>query len=61
MLSIFSKDWFVLQPSNDPNDKKEKEKAPSSPYDAANKKEHENGVMTQNGVQNGLDDDKGFK
>lgn len=50
-----------MQPSNDPNDKKEKEKAPSSPYDAANKKEHENGVMTQNGVQNGLDDDKGFK
>ncbi|XP_054272082.1 pumilio homolog 2 isoform X4 [Macrosteles quadrilineatus] len=46
--------------SNDPNDKKEKEKAPSSPYDTAQKKEHENGVVPQNGVQNGLDDDKGF-
>ncbi|XP_046669067.1 pumilio homolog 2 isoform X4 [Homalodisca vitripennis] len=48
------------QASNDPNEKKEKEKAPSSPYDTANKKEHENGVVPQNGVQNGLDDDKGF-
>uniref|UniRef100_A0A0A9WS98 PUM-HD domain-containing protein n=1 Tax=Lygus hesperus TaxID=30085 RepID=A0A0A9WS98_LYGHE len=45
---------------NDGGEKKDKEKAPSSPYDAANKKEMENGV-TQNGVQNGLDDDKCFK
>uniref|UniRef100_A0A0K8T505 PUM-HD domain-containing protein n=1 Tax=Lygus hesperus TaxID=30085 RepID=A0A0K8T505_LYGHE len=44
---------------NDGGEKKDKEKAPSSPYDAANKKEMENGV-TQNGVQNGLDDDKCF-
>ncbi|XP_073983780.1 pumilio isoform X6 [Rhodnius prolixus] len=49
----------ALVMSNDGGEKKDKDKAPSSPYDAANKKEMENGV-TQNGVQNGLDDDKGF-
>lgn len=52
---------MLFQNSNDPNDKKDKEKAPSSPYDQANKKDHENGVVPQNGVPNGLDDDKGFK
>uniref|UniRef100_A0A1B6D0L4 PUM-HD domain-containing protein n=1 Tax=Clastoptera arizonana TaxID=38151 RepID=A0A1B6D0L4_9HEMI len=46
--------------SSDPNDKKDKDKGPASPYDTANKKEMENGVPNQNGVQNGLDDDKGF-
>ncbi|XP_075236489.1 uncharacterized protein LOC142333351 [Lycorma delicatula] len=50
---------LMVAPSGDPTDKKDKEKGPSSPYDTANKKELENGV-TQNGVQNGLDDDKAF-
>ncbi|CAH1403297.1 unnamed protein product [Nezara viridula] len=45
--------------SNETGEKKDKDKAPASPYDTTNKKEMENGV-TQNGVQNGLDDDKGF-
>ncbi|XP_014244015.1 pumilio homolog 2 isoform X4 [Cimex lectularius] len=49
----------TLVMSNDGGEKKDKDKAPASPYDAANKKDMENGV-TQNGVQNGLDDDKGF-
>ncbi|CAB0010084.1 unnamed protein product [Nesidiocoris tenuis] len=44
----------------DGGEKKDKDKAPSSPYEAGAKKDMENGV-TQNGVQNGLDDDKGFK
>lgn len=52
--------------------KKDKDKAPASPYDnlSSSKKEHENGpscgsVVQQNGIvvlQNGgLDDDKAFK
>nr|XP_014279851.2 maternal protein pumilio isoform X6 [Halyomorpha halys] len=49
----------ALVMSNDTGEKKDKDKAPASPYDTTNKKEMENGV-TQNGVQNGLDDDKGF-
>lgn len=47
------------------SDKKDKEKAPNSPYDS-NKKDMENGnavnVQANGIVQNGLcDDDKGFK